>query len=200
MKKTISFMLALLLVNVCFAQLNKDKLYQQVIGKYGKITSLFVVFDDEGGTLKNCKVKAKTGNKYIMNINSKQIISNGKTIWTYTPAKKMVVIQDYEDNEEFFSIDNMLLNTMENMQPTEVKSVLSAKDGKSNVLELQSKDTKSKMWIYCDIVKNKVTAIEIELSGERKKFYIKKLEINPKYKDSDFTFSIPKGVKVMDIR
>jgi outer membrane lipoprotein-sorting protein len=191
----------LCIINI-FAQ-DKDEIYNKLISKYGKINSVFVVFDSDDGQTKNCVLNAKRGNKYSIIMNSNKIVSDGKTIWNYHFARRSVVISEFIPEIAGITMDYFFFNVINNLQPIAVKSVTSAAKGKNYYLELKNKDNTQEIQnvnIFLDSTFSKIIGIELFANGNYQKWKINKIEINKSIPESTFKFKTPKGVEEIDMR
>jgi outer membrane lipoprotein-sorting protein len=187
------------------AGVDKDKVYNDVIKKYGKINTIFVICSSGDNDFSNFEIKAKQGNKYRIKMNNMEIISNGKNIWSYSPKKKSVLISDFVEKDSDISLDNIFFNIIPNLQPISLKSVVSNKKSKQYRLDLYNTNKNEKIkeiYLYIDNKLVNIRGIEV-ISDDKKlnmKLDIKKLEINQSIPDSIFTFKVPEGIEEIDVR
>ena len=187
-----------------FADVDKNKIYNDMIKKYGKINSIFAVCNSVNDKFNFIEIKAKQGNKYKIKTSDMEIISNGKTIWSYSPKKKSVLISDFSEEDSDVSIDNIFFNVLPNLQPMSLKSVVSNTKSKQYRLELYNSNKNEnikEIYLYIDEKIKKIEGIEVITNNKTNmKWDIKKLEINYSIPDSVFTFKVPKGVEEIDVR
>ena len=204
----VNSMILIFLFNILVkAQNDKNKIYNDLINKYGKITSIESSFQDETNFSGKCKLKAKIGNKYSINIAENKIVCDGKTIWNYNQKRKNVVVSDFTTEIGGITLDYFFFNVLENLEPISLKTQIPAENKnsgqKSYILELQNKDKLSdirqvNLFISSDL--KKIDAIEIVTSSGSQKWKIINLLINKKISDSDFNFKVPENVEVIDMR
>ena len=206
MKIIIVFLVQIISLTTLFASSpNKDKIYNDMIKKYGTINTISAICDDVDGGYSNIDIKVKKGNKYRIKTNNMEIISDGKTIWSYSSRRKSVLISDFNDDDADISLDNIFFNVLPNLQPISLKSVLANNTNKQYILELHNKNKTDEIKIIYLYLDNKLTKIEgVEVvtnnTNVRPKWNIKKLEINKPISDSVFNFKTPDGVEEIDTR
>jgi outer membrane lipoprotein-sorting protein len=204
--KSINLRLFCVVVLLCVINISaqdKDEIYKKLISKYGKISSVFVVFDSDDGQIKNCILNAKRGNKYSITMNNNKIVSDGKTIWNYNFIKKNVVISEFIPEIAGITMDYFFFNVFNNLQPMALKSITSAAKGKNYYLELKNKDNTQEIQnvnIFLDSTFSKIIGIELYANGNYQKWKINKIEINKSIPESTFKFKTPKGVEEIDMR
>jgi outer membrane lipoprotein carrier protein len=200
-KKIIVICVALVTCISAFAQPNKDAAYEQLIGKYGKITSVEANISD--GSSKPYTFKAKSGNKYFIAMGHRKIFCNGKTIWSYDVPRKTVVITDFKPDDNGITIDALFFNLLDKMKPVALKSALSTDGTNGCELELQNTDkTQAISSINLALTRDykKITAIEVIGKGIHQKWNVSDLAINNKVDNSIFDFEVPKNVETIDMR
>lgn len=149
-------------------------------------------------------VKSKT-NKYKVTLKDQELISDGKTNWTYQKEDKEVQVSDVD-------------NTKNSINPAQIFTIyekgfkyLYVGDGKINgratyTIDLSPVDTKPsffKVRLSVDKVNKTISnAIIFDKSGARYTYLIKTFTPNVKVSESIFSFN-PKahpGVEVVDLR
>ena len=191
----------LIVSNFAFAQ-NKDEAFNKLKTKLSNVKSISFSFDENGN---KGSIKAAKGNKFIIIAGDRKIISNGKDLWNYSTAEKKVMLSEYENSSSMANLDDIFMNFSTAFKPLSLIKENASNGGTSNVLILQNNDGKSlknisEIKIYSQGNFDEFSAIEIKSKSGTKKFGIKNLQINPKMKDSQFNFEVPKGVELIDLR
>lgn len=138
------------------------------------------------------------GDRYIVESKSFVITCDGKTVWNYNLKQKRVLISSSTDEASSFSIDKYLFKVPELCNLTLIKSspfpnAISLVP-RNNELEFRSAE------VYADenfIVK------KVVITDTNNITYILELADNKVINDIkkyNFTFEIPKGIKVVDMR
>lgn len=204
MRKSISLLLLCVLfinANLMFAA-DKNELYKSIIEKYGSLKSISFSFKSAKVPSISGSIKAKKGNKYILNSFDRLITCDGKTIWNYSPKDKNVIITEYTDDMTNSSLEKLFFGTLTNMSPIELKEENSSKNGSSYVLKLAPKSNSNikaiTLWINKD--KNDIKAIQIKTNESETKWILTNVKINSELSDKSFKFVVPKGAEVIDMR
>jgi len=131
------------------------------------------------------------------------LVTDGSTVWAYSPVNKQVVIDQYKENRNTITPDQFLVNLPDNYYTT-VLGTETVEGTSTVVLKLVPKDDASfirsvKMW-----VENRswvVRMIEITDVNETTTTYtIKDMALNTRVEQKTFTFSPPPGTDVVDLR
>ncbi len=163
--------------------------------------TVFLPFSKLSKTIKGT-LYLKKGNKYKIETDDNVIVTDGKTTWTYMPASKQVVIDNYRDDKNTINPDKFLLNV-----PSDYYVVLlTAKQTDQDTtytLRLTPKSDNSFVRSIKIVVTGSWTVSSAELSDMNDNQYTYKvddLKINPGLADSEFKFSPPKDAQVVDLR
>ncbi len=148
------------------------------------------------------KLTMKKGNKYKIEVGEQTIITDGKTVWTYSKSNKQVLVNEYQEDEEMLTPDKIMTAL-----PKEYKSEIIGKEkvGKYNttIVQLHPKETSSvkimKLWI--DESEWLMRRIQIQDASSNSTTYtIDEMKMNVGVADSIFNFKAPDGVEVIDMR
>jgi outer membrane lipoprotein-sorting protein len=191
-------------VNLAFADLSKDEIFTKLKDKFSGAKAVSLNFTSEDNSLKGT-LKAAKGNKFIINLKDRNIICNGKDLWNYSISDKKVTLSEYESSSSISSIDDILLNFTKSFKVLSLIKENSSKNGSTNVIILQNIDDKkiknvTEVKLFSQGNFDEISAIEVKSKGNSRKYFVKNLQINPKLKDSNFEFSAPKGVELIDLR
>ena len=132
------------------------------------------------------------------------IVSNGKTIWTYSQFNNQVIIDDLEKSGEDIRLPkDLFFKYSEQYKPSYVDRE-TVFNQECDVLELTAKTEDifikyMKMWI------NKKTLIpikilQIDLNKNENTYFLKNIELNKPLEDNFFDYKIPDSVEVIDMR
>ena len=189
------------------AQKSSEEVYNSIKKKYGSATSLQCAFSSDVGSQKSITgtVKAKKGNKYILNFGRRIIVCNGETIWNFTKISNSVVVSNYEDKGQI-SIEKVFFTFLNAYTSATVLSEQSSKGDKFITLRLLPESP--------DKIISGVRSISLALSP--KSFAIQRISITDasstqiwkisslksdvKLSDSTFEFTTPKDAQVVDMR
>ena len=142
------------------------------------------------------------GEKYRVNNNGNQIISDGKSVWVYNKKQNEVQINDYDPDSEDILSPAQILSIHDN---DEYFYAITGENSQGYKIEFKPLDKDSeimKIRIEVDKSKTKLKSAKIfSDDGSRYTFEIEKLE-NKKASDSKFSFDGKQypGVTTIDLR
>lgn len=179
---------------------NSRTLLYEVQEKYNTIKDFSSDFIQTtgNGNINNGKFFYKTDNKFRIEVKSRIIVSDGESTWTFTPKNNQVVISSSDDDLNSFSIRDYLyeypkqctVNTYEN------------EDGSHTIiLKPQTTDLEFKEVRLVINTNNLIQQIELyDLMNNNYKVTLENKKLNQKIDDKLFTFEIPEGTRVIDLR
>ncbi len=187
-----------------------EEIVEHVQKKYDSIDDAMIKFSQQVKfTLSNAEqifhgtLYMKRPKKYRIESEQQTFVTDGKTVWSYSPVNKQVLIDHYKEDSRSFSREKFLINIPKNFYASLVgKETLN--DRSIKVLRLTPKDDKSllkllKLWIEEDswLVKK---ALVVERNDVETLYVVKDIKINTDLADTKFTYQIPSGVEVVDLR
>ncbi len=193
--------------SLIFAQSANDVL-KKIQNKFNSINNFTANFSqnyfnaqgkDAGKT--NGKFSYKRKNKFIVDLKSQLIISDGQTVWNNDKRFNRVVISNLSDDPTSFSLEQFIFDYPPLCKSRVVKDETVASG--EVLIEMIPKDQDLqfnivKIWVSADGMVNK---LEIVDRGEmRYAFQFSEIKINQDLPDSKFTFTTPKGIQVIDLR
>lgn len=185
---------------------NCDSLLKQVRARYQKITDLKAhviqtVCSAASGTCTRYEgeLELKRPNKLRMDItvpDMQEIVCDGNTIWLHLVNDKQVVKSDIKSSPQFL----VWLNPLDKLLSGR------AKDGCRNngdyVIFLEPDGLKDIVKALKIVVNQKtllITSMEaVDINGNSAEYSFSKIKVNPKLKDSHFTFIMPKNVEIIE--
>ncbi len=148
-------------------------------------------------------LKMKRPHKYRVETEYQTLVTDGATVWSYSPANKQVLIDKYKETGDSFTPEQFLLNLPSNYFATIVRPEQSAE--KSLItLKLVPKDDQSfvklmKVWVdEGSWVVKKVEMLDV--NDTEKIYTVQDIRINTGLKENTFTFTPPQGTEVVDLR
>jgi outer membrane lipoprotein carrier protein len=204
-----TFTLLVLISGFCFAQSGKE-IIESLRKKYASIDDAVVKFEQ---TVKYGVSKFeqsfsgtfyfKKKNKYRIETDQQIVVTDGVTSWLYSKVNNQVIIDKYREDKDISSPEKFLLSISDEYIPVILRT--ERNDGKKvYILKLTPRDENSsiesaKIWIVEGDLQ--ITRVEItDISGTVTIYSVKSIKINSGVEDSIFKFSIPSGVKVVDLR
>lgn len=131
------------------------------------------------------------------------LVTDGTTVWAYSPVNKQVIIDNYKENQNTITPDQFLLNIPSQYYAT-VLGKEKEKDQTLAVLKLIPKDDRSfvqsvKLWI--DTGTWMITRVVIVDVNETETSYtVKSAKFNTNVKEKMFIFTPPADADVVDVR
>jgi chaperone LolA len=204
-----TFALLVLISGFCYAQSGKE-IIESLRKKYASIDDAVVKFEQ---TVKYGVSKFeqsfsgtfyfKKKNKYRIETDQQIVVTDGVTSWLYSKVNNQVIIDKYREDKDTSSPEKFLLSISDEYIPVILRT--ERNEGKKvYILKLTPRDENSsiesaKIWIVEGDLQ--ITRIEItDISGTVTTYSVKSIKINSGVEDSIFKFSIPSGVKVVDLR
>lgn len=191
-------------------QLNVTEVTEKVQRRYEKIEDATAKFTQHvkfgfsnieqnfAGTL-----VVKKPNKYRIESEHQTLVTDGATVWSYSPVNKQVIVDRYKENQNSLSPENFLLNLPSNFYASIIGNEKT--DGSELVtLKLVPKDDQSfvksmKVWVEeGSWIVRKVDIVDV--NDTQTTYTIKDVKMNSHIKDSAFAFSPPPGTEVVDLR
>jgi outer membrane lipoprotein carrier protein len=204
--KYLSLFIIIFLPYELFAQ-DAQEIIKQVQNKYDGINDAKATFSmtDKASKGKSSSASGtlwiQKENKYKIKTSSFTLITDGSTSWSYTPSKKQVVIDYYKDDGNSFSPNKYLFNYPQNFY-SEYSADETVSGKECYVLSLTPRNKggikSAKVWVdKSDYVIRKVSISTRELT---RTYTLKSITLNPGLSLSEFSFSAPSGVEVIDLR
>ncbi len=210
MKKFLIVVSAILLVcNLVFAD-KSEQILSKVQKKYKTIKDVTAEFV-QNITFAVSKMEQsfqgslimKKGNKYRIEMDQQTIVTDGKTVWSYSHPNNQVIIDKYKEDPKSFSPDRVLINVSQNFNTIFIgDEKLFGK--KTAVIKLTPKESRSlikamKVWI--DLDDYLMRKIEItDVSDNVNLYLINSIKLNTGVSDNIFKFEIPEGTDTIDLR
>lgn len=184
---------------ISFAQPND--LLEKIQKKYSSIENLSANFSrmNEGEVVFTGNIFYKKPSSVRLELKNITVVSDGKTNWNYNKKENKVIVSNYdEENPALISMDRILF---EYPKQSEISST---KEGEIQILTLKPKDESGLNYSLIKLYINKENLIDnitVEKDdGEVIQIKLLDIEVNKKIPASKFSFSPPKGSKVIDLR
>lgn len=147
--------------------------------------------------------RMKRPNNYRVETEYQTLVTDGKTVWSYSPVNKQVLIDHYKETPDSFAPEQFLLNLPANYFASLIQQ---EKKGEATwfALKLVPKDDQSfiksmKMWI--EEVPGLFARLRCSMSTIRRRMYdVQEIRINTGLPDGTFKFTAPAGTEVVDLR
>ncbi len=215
MKKSIVFCLVLLISQSLFAQTTDQKAQQvlmQVSAKYKSFKSIKALFTI---TIDNSKDKTQDvqkgtlylkGNKYKLEIAGQDVMSDGKTRWTYVKDANEVQIDNQKTDDNTISPTN-IFTIYEKGWISKYVGEQKMKNGMADVIELVPTETKNKNVFKVKILISKGEKMITSAKVFTKNGFVQTIDVDKLMPDAAtdeaiFTFNNSKypGSEIIDLR
>ncbi len=166
---------------------------QTVSFKYAKVEQSF------SGT-----VSMKKKNKYRVESQQQTLVTDGATVWAYSPVNNQVLIDTYRESPNTFSPEKFLVGLPKNFRAALVDD--NTPEGHAaTVLKLLPKSDVSKfvksMKVWINDNDWSVRRVEyIDMNETRTVYSLKSITFNSGISDERFTFKVPEKAEIVDLR
>jgi len=148
-------------------------------------------------------IMIKKPTKLRMEAENETIVTDGSTVWLYSPVNNQVIIDKYKENQNSISPENFLLNLPQNYYAT-LLGVGKEKNVQTATVKLVPKDDRSfvkSVKIIVDQGTWNVRVITVlDVNDTETTYTIKGLKLNTNLSDTTFVYIPPPGVEVVDLR
>ena len=186
-----------------------DDVFERLKDKYDSIESLRAEFSqtmsssymDEEATSRG--VLVVQGDRYRVETEGQTLVTDGDVTWVYMPSQNQVLINDYNEDEQTFSISEFLFDYEENYDASQV--ALTQLGGTRHfVLTLTPKKDDAFFTEATLSVResdNVITRLQVvDVNGTTMIFNLENIQLNPSLQENTFSFTPPKGTEVIDLR
>jgi len=192
--------LSFLFIATLFPQGKDATLLKAMQNKFSSLNDFSVDFSQETNEkiVMTGKLFYQKENKLRLELKNLIIVSDGTTNWNYNKKEKKVIISSYdEDDASLFSPKKFVFDYPNQCKVKEVKE-----DGKNVVVLLpgsSSKDFKqAKVYSTADNILEKVVVTGND--GNTIIFHFSNFRGNQNFDKEKFSFQIPQGIKIIDLR
>jgi outer membrane lipoprotein carrier protein len=147
-------------------------------------------------------VKIKKGNKYRIESEQQTIVTDGVTVWMYTPKTKQVIVDRFRSNHQPFSPDKFLTGL-----PNDFTAVSVTRNDSSYILRLQptaknaALSTVASITVWTSEKEWQVFRIEmIEKNGTSKAISLSHITFNTGINDEAFRFDVTADMHRVDMK
>ncbi len=145
----------------------------------------------------------KNGNRYRLELGEQTIVTNGTIVWSYSQATNQVIIDKFKMDERLLTPEKVLTGAPEDFIPS---SLGKERIGDMDViaLKLVPRDDRSflsllKLWVDGSswLIRR---AEVVDANGKTTEYEIEDVKMNIGLDDDLFTYEIPAGADVVDLR
>jgi outer membrane lipoprotein carrier protein len=148
-------------------------------------------------------LRMKKPNRFRVETEYQTLVTDGTTVWSFSPVNKQVLIDRYKETADSFTPEQFLLNLPANYYATLVQPETGS-DKSLIALKLVPKDDQSfikSMKVWVDEGSWVVKRVEmIDVNDTEKIYSVQEIKINTNLKENTFAFTAPPGTEVVDLR
>ena len=131
------------------------------------------------------------------------LVTDGTTVWAYTPANNQVLIDKYKENENSLSPEQFLLN-LPSAYYVSLLGMEKPLGSAQYILKLVPKDDRSfvrsvKIWVESGSW-NVRRILIVDVNDTETSYLINDIRLNTNVNTRTFTFAPPSGTEVVDLR
>ncbi len=175
------------------------------VKKYSNVSSISVKFtvDNQYETL---TMKAKKGNKFVLEQKSVMIYCDGTTVWNVNKETNKCMISHRDIHNESTSIDDIFLGVMNTyiIEKTMTVNESASGTGYYVVMKPKSKDAIingiENLIIILDKKTLQIKTIQFKDNTNSHTITIKSMKLNEKMNNSVFSFTPTKAMTIVDLR
>ncbi len=186
-----------------------ETVFERLKDKYDSIESLRAEFSqtmtssymDEEATSRG--VLVIQGDRYRVETEGQTLVTDGKVTWVYLAAQNQLLINDYRNDEQTFSISEFLFGHSENFDASEVTTTTMGGQ-KHLVLTLTPKKDDAFFTEATLALRDRddvITQLQVvDVNGTTMVFNLNNIQLNPALQENVFSFIPPHGTEVIDLR
>jgi len=148
-------------------------------------------------------LRMKKPNRYRIETEYQILVTDGTTVWSFSPVNKQVLIDRYKETPDSFTPEQFLLNLPSNYYATLLQPETGA-EKTVIILKLVPKDDQSfikSMKVWVDEGSWVVKKVEmLDVNDTEKTYTVQEIKINTNLRDTTFVFTPPLGTEVVDLR
>ncbi len=148
-------------------------------------------------------VMIKKPKRLRLEAENETIVTDGNTVWLYSPVNNQVIVDNYKENQNSVSPENFMLNLPHDYYAT----LLGVDKGKNTpllTLKLVPKDDRSFVKSVKVVVDgstyNVRTIVIMDVNDTETTYTITSMKFNTNINDKEFVYVPPPGVEVVDLR
>ena len=142
-------------------------------------------------------------NQYRIETGEQLVITDGKTVWSYTPSDNHVIIDLLKNTQDNQLPKDLFLQYAREFVP-DFKGEEQIEGAKTFLLELKPKDDESlitSMKVWIDSKTWFTRKIEqVDLNDNRNTYLVRNIQENPQLDPQLFQFALPRDAEIVDLR
>lgn len=190
---------------------NLDKIINKMQKKYRSTKTIKIKFTEIDrfqltGTETSVRgmLEMEGKNRFRLESEDQTLVSDGTTFWRYNKLENQVLIDDAKNDDQEAMLNNLLYEIKDHYLSYLIDET---NDGQSKIYEIkltpkpseQSFFTSIRFWVR-DNSWEISRVIYTDYNENETEFLIERMEFNPEIESSAFTFHLPEGTQVIDLR
>ena len=200
----------LLIPALLFAGKEADDLVSSIQKKYNAINDITITFtqvshegNESDGPGMTGTITQQGKDKYRIEMEGQTIVSDGKTVWTFTKSTNQVLVDNYQDDSTVVTPEK-ILTTFTTQYDAQIvgKETLGAYQTTNLNMTPKVKDSPVKqMKVWVDDTQSLMRKVQVEFTaGNVVTYTINSVKLNGGVSEKLFTFTPPKDAEVVDMR
>lgn len=180
-----------------------DAVARRLQQRYSQVQSVTADFvQTTGGQRLNGRLQVR-GNAFRMALGEQTLVTDGRTLWSYSPDDEQVVVQNYDARQQGFSIGQLFTDYLRVFRA--VGATRATLDGvRHDVLTLRPRDAGSSVrdaTVYVRSSDAVPTRVRVrDTNGALHAFDLSRVQLNQPMAATTFRFTAPRGTEVVDLR
>lgn len=151
----------------------------------------------------NGTLEFKKEHKYRVVLEDQTIVTNGETVWSYSASSNQVLVDSFKLDERMMSPERILTAAPRDFSATIFGR---EKSGKRDLIVLKlvpkgDQSTLKSMKLWVDDDEWLIRKVEmIDLNGTETAYTVNDMRLNIGLEDARFSFQVPEGTTVVDLR
>jgi outer membrane lipoprotein carrier protein len=149
------------------------------------------------------RIQIKKPGKLRMEAENESIVTDGVTVWLYSPANNQVIVDNYKENQNSVSPESFMLNLPQNYYST-LMGIEKGRVGSIVTLKLVPKDDRAFVRSVKVILDDDTWIVRkiviLDVNDTETTYSIKDMKLNTNVSDERFVYVPPAGVEVVDLR
>lgn len=211
MKKLLIIIMMSILSGQLFAQPDAGDIIKNVQKKYKKVNVLMADFR-QINRYKIAEIESEVfgsiwitqDNKFRLATEDQFIVSDSENLWRYNKLENQVLIDYAQKSQQDIFLNNFLFQISDYYQ-SQLLNV--NEEGKSTIYEMKliPNDRENSFFEYIKVWLEKNSwllkkVLYVDVNGNEVEYEIEKIELNPSVRQEVFTFEVPEGTEVVDLR
>ncbi len=189
---------------------NPKEIIKKVKKKYQELRSLKADFEQEyvwelAGETRTVQgtLYLKSGDKYRIETENDVIVTDGKTVWTYSKANEQVIIDSLQSSDENPLPKDLLFKYSEEYNPHFVaeEKLYGKKAFKLNLVPKDEEAFVKSIQIWVDANSWLTVKVQqVDINDNVNTYFLRNAQQNVELEESLFNFQIPPETEVVDLR